>query len=381
MQKNRRVVRVLLQVLIFFFLAELFLRVIFYQQFGKEHLAVVELARNIKRRIWSPRNDRIYRDFLLARPDSSQRVNRLIAEEALASNNFEYTPWTEYKNIDFAGKYINTKGLIRVTVPNQYTNPDSTSVQTIYFFGGSTMYGVNITDRETIAAAFVNAYRERYPHGVSIQVVNYGIPAYHSYNELMLLSHLVYSGQKPGIAIILDGLNDFLMVNAVLKKWPYYYYRLKLASKDNLNYKQLESVNDSTNTLFDYPAGTNEDKLADSLVKNYLSNLSQVNKLAVANDFKAFFFVQPNPFYNYPNKKNDPICDQQPQPLIGKAYTRLEKKIAAVENCVFLGNMLSSQKGYPFIDRFHYSPAMCRAMAAEIVKTVGEGLNQHGNNK
>jgi len=378
MQK-KNVTKFSIQLFICILLLELLLRAVFYQQVGREKLAILEITKNIKRRIIPPDSDRkrVYQNFLIVRPDSGKKVNALIEQEAFASNHFEYSPWTDYKNIDYSGRYINTKGLVRATTPDIYIGPDSVKMKTIYFLGGSTMYGLNITDRETIAAAFVNLYREQFPQGVSIKVVNYGVSAYHSYNELMLLSHLVYSGQKPDIVVMFDGLNDFLMAYAVLNRLPYYYYRLRQASRDKIDFKELERINDSTSVLFSNPAGYSEDALTDTLVKTYLSDISQVKKIAAANNFDAFFFIQPNPFYNYPNKKNDPICDKQQFPLVGKAYKILEAKAPTTTNCLFLGNMLAGEKGYPFVDRFHYSPLMCRKIAKELVKVVGEKINKY----
>jgi len=63
--------------------------------------------------------------------------------------------------------------------------------------------------------------------------------------------------------------------------------------------------------------------------------------------------------------------------LVEKAYQILERKSTGTGNCFFLGNMLVSEKGYPFIDRFHYSPAMCKKIAREIVNIVGEKINGH----
>ncbi len=59
---------------------------------------------------------------------------------------------------------------------------------TIWFLGGSTMYGFNVTDAETIPAAFVRAYRLTHPHGRPIRVFNLGMPFYYSYQELILLT-------------------------------------------------------------------------------------------------------------------------------------------------------------------------------------------------
>jgi len=208
-------------------------------------------------------------------------------------------------------------------------------------------------------------------------VFNYGIPAYHSYNELMLLSHLVYSNKAPAVAVMLDGLNDFLMAGAVLKKLPYYYYRLKYASKEEIKLKEVSLINDSTASLFDNPAGYTENELADTLARNYLSNMTRFNKLGSTNNFETFFFIQPNPFFHYPNKKNDPICDQLDYPIVEKGYAILEKNTIGIDHCFFLGNMLTHRSGYPFIDRFHYSPSMCRAIAEELVSKVGSAINRN----
>lgn len=375
---KKKVAKFLIQSLILILLLEMFLRILFYQRAGSDHLAIIEVARSVKREIIKlKQNEQVYANFLLVRPDSGIETNRLIAKEAEASNRFEYAPWTEYKTVDFTGKYINTHGFVRTTIPDEYISSDTAEKQIVYFFGGSTMFGVNATDRETIAAAFVNLYKSQYPNGVSIKVINYGIPAYYSYNELILLSHLVYSNQKPSIAIFFDGLNDFLIPGAAQKRLPYYYYRLKAAGQENFNFKEFQASIDSTAMLRNPPEGYTHEALADSLVKNYISNIDNVKKVAGSNHFNVFFFIQPNPFYHYPNRIHDSICNKQPAPLIEMAYSILEKKADSIENCYFLGNMLMQEKGYPFIDGFHYSPAMCRRIAKEIVNVIGEKLNQH----
>jgi lysophospholipase L1-like esterase len=375
---KKKMTKFFIQFLIVLLLLEIFLRLLFYQRIGRDYLAIAEVARNIKRKLVTQRQEeQTYANFLLVRPDSGNVINKAIAREAEASNRYEYFPWTEYKNIDFSGRYINIKGLARTTTPDEFISADTVPKQTIYFFGGSTMFGVNTTDKETIAAAFVNLYKKQYPRGVSVKVINYGIPAHYSYNELILLSHLVYSNQKPSIAVFLDGLNDFLITGAAQKRLPYYYYRLKMAAKDNINFKELESINDSTATLFNWPGGYTREALVDSLVKNYLSNIENVKKIAASNQFHTFFFIQPNPFYHYPNRTHDPICSKEAAPLVEMAYRVLENKADSIKDCHFLGNMLLKETGYPFIDRFHYSPVMCRRIAEEIVNVVGKQINQH----
>jgi hypothetical protein len=162
-----------------------------------------------------------------------------------------------------------------------------------------------------------------------------------------------------------------------LRKHPYYYYRLQQASRDRLNLKELERINDSTETLFNPPAGYSTNQLTDTLVNSYLADMQQMRQLATTHHFDIIFFTQPNPFYHYPNQLNDPVCDQQMYPLVKQGYAVLEKKADSTVNWYFLGNMLQNEKGRPFIDRFHYAPAMCIAIANELVRVVGTKLNPH----
>ncbi len=366
--------RIFLQVVIVLLLLELGLRVIYFQARGVNALALVSTLKSIRRKLADNGESRIFQDYKLARPDSSDAVNRAIASESFASNHFSYTPWTEYKNSDFSGRYINVRGLERATVPDRYPAKPGPA-KLIYFLGGSTMFGVNVTDRETIAAAFVKEYGRIYPSGAAIKVINYGVPAYHSFNELMLLTRLVYSGELPDAVVVLDGLNDFLLPTAVLERRPYLYYRLRLAGSDKYSEKSLADVNDSTQTLFDYTGSLTEPALADSLRHVYLGNLARIETLANANQFAAFFFIQPNPFYNYPHGTADSISDKHIYPQVADAYRKIQPALIGKAGYFFLGDMLTSEKGYPFIDRFHYSPAMSARIAHEILRQVGPSLN------
>jgi hypothetical protein len=62
--------------------------------------------------------------------------------------------------------------------------------------------------------------------------------------------------------------------------------------------------------------------------------------------------------------------------LIEKAYPVLEKSMDNIGNCVFLGNLLANKTGYPFIDRYHYSPSMNEEIADSILAVVGKSINR-----
>src|SRR5690606_30031209 len=120
----------------------------------------------------------------LTRPDSTETVNRTIAEETVKSNQFVYESWVEFRNIDFDGKYLHMSGQMRKSSPAAYFSPASDDTLDIYFLGGSTTFGFNVTDEETIPSQFLQLYKEKFPRGKSIRVYNYAVPTYYSYQEL-----------------------------------------------------------------------------------------------------------------------------------------------------------------------------------------------------
>jgi hypothetical protein len=373
----QKIGRLTAQVLIAFLVVECILRIVFFQRNGREPLAIIEQLKNVKRKIVNKETAQLFNQYKVARPDSTNEVNKEIAAEVIASNRFEYSPWVEYKNIDFAGKYINTSGLMRKTTPEKFENKKDALPLTVYFIGGSTMYGFNATDRETIPSFFVSEYQKQFPTGHSIHVSNFGICAYYSYNELMLFSHLIFTGKKPDIIIVLDGLNDFYMLGAAVNRWPYFYYRLKVGSNDNFTFKQAAAIADSTNQLFELPLNQRSTSLlSDTLLALYNRNISSIRQLAATNGVNAFFFVQPTSFYNYPNKANDNICHPGRSEIIEMVYPILEKNADSSRQNYFLGNLLKQELGHPFIDKIHYAPFMNQKIAAIIAGIVGKRINK-----
>ena len=372
----KKFLRILIQLALTALILELCLRVLFYQRKAKEKLAIFEAYQIFRAWAHTPKPTFLYKGYFLARPDSGEEVNKKIALEEYQNNRFEYSPWIDYRNVDCKGKYLNVSGLIRSSSPDEFTNPAIPEKIILYFLGGSTMFGVNATDRETIPSAFINLYKTAYPGGKSIKVVNYGMCGANSYGELMLLSHLLYSGNKPSVLVVLDGLNDFLLVKTAENRWPYYYYHLKAAGRDDIDFSAFYSINDSTSRFTDLPASGSARKVMSlDLLEKYLVNSKNMKELAIAHDVTPFFFIQPTPFYHYPNQANDPICAAEPNEIIEQAYAALEKRSDSAGDFAFLGNLLEKRKGYPFIDHYHYSPAMSVAIAQAILNVVGKKIN------
>jgi lysophospholipase L1-like esterase len=70
----------------------------------------------------------------------------------------------------------------------------------VYFFGGSTMWGLKVADSETIPSLFSSA--------TGLHSENYAEIGYTSHQSLVLLLQLLQAGHRPELVVFYDGVND-----------------------------------------------------------------------------------------------------------------------------------------------------------------------------
>ena len=76
-----------------------------------------------------------------------------------------------------------------------------------FFFGGSTTFGYNVRDEETLASHFQDLSEAAFSR--EVQVYNFGRGNYASSAEMLLFLRLLFEGHRPEVAVFVDGLNDF----------------------------------------------------------------------------------------------------------------------------------------------------------------------------
>lgn len=372
---GKRLLFIIVTFFILFLIVEVIMSVYYYHQYGNSKLATVEFARTMRNAMrpklspYSPENQK------KARPDSSDAFNDLVTKETALSNAYEYEPWIEFKNIDYTGSYMNIKDKVRKSIPDSYYNPAATDTLLIYFFGGSTTFGFNVADFETIPSYFVEAYKQKYPNAKSIKVVNWGCPNYYSYQELMLFTKLLIEDHKPDIAIFFDGLNDFWFgkMNYSSESFYSFYFRKSYFAK-RPPFTTDKWFTDSLQALFKTPVGMDENTFSDQLIKNYFNNIDRVKKMATVAGTKTYFFCQPTPFYKYPLQMKDPMVFHDSNTRFNYIYPIIEKRADSIPNFTFLGGMLEKEPLYPFVDGFHYAPHIHRKIAAEMLSKVDKDL-------
>ena len=359
---------------VLFVLIEVIFSVFFYHQHSSEKLAIVEAGKRLKGMLKGKPGSVNVENQKLVRPDSSEATNKLIAEEIDQSNKFEYEPWVEFKNVDYAGKFVNIQRAFRKTIPDAYFNPQSKDTIDIYFFGGSTIFGFNLSDEETIPSQFVKLYQQKNPNGKSIRVKNFGTPTYYSFQELMLLTNLVFKGERPDMVVFLDGVNDFWFAKASYYNQSYFSYILRQVFSQDLLTTGKFSFKDTADRMFKDPENIPLSQFNDTLIAHYLSNIRNAKMMADLVGAKSYFFCQPVPFYKYPNQQKDPICFKDQHTRYDYIYPTIEKRLDSSLNQFFMGNMLENETGHPFVDGLHYSPAFSKKIVEEMLERMIKDL-------
>ena len=362
----------LITIFIVWLIVEIVLSVFFFHRYSDEKLATIEALKIGKAVLQGRPNSINVENQKLVRPQATDAVNKAIATETHESNLFQYASWVEFSNIDYSGEHVNILHGIRKSIPENFINSGSTDTIDIYFFGGSTMFGFNVADSETLPSQFVLKYREQFPKGRSIRVHNFATPTYYSYQELIQYANLIFQGHRPDVVIFLDGVNDFWFGRAAYYNQSYFSFVLRQVFKGDLLAGGKFQLKDSSKYMFLDPPGIPPTTFNHGLIDNYLNSIRNASMLADATGAKAYFFCQPVPFYKYPNQQKDPICFRDQQTRYDVIYPAIEKMKDSLPHFTFLGNMLEKESGYPFVDGLHYSPSFTGKVAQEILNKVGK---------
>lgn len=354
---------------------ELFCRAYYYQALHPPHpIAAIALLQDIRSQIDHRRNDealtnRLRHNQYLVRPGFSKDQNDEVDRECRAANHAVYEPWVEFTFMDFRSTFVNVIGHRRVSVPDRSDSAAARPMR-IYFLGGSTTYGFDVTDSETIPAAFVRAYRQRYPGGPPIRVFNLGMPFYHSYQELIQLADRLFRDDHPEMIIMLDGLNDCYGAGAAIDRIP---VPPPKVGDRVLPGEVVDTSRRQKGYYNELPLGISMDSGCSLVAAAYLDNIRHAHELAEFNHIPLYCFWQPVPYYHYSNRAADPICTQTDQPRFGKIYPIIRDSAGHIPYLFFLGDMLQQEKGLPFVDEIHYSPSFNRAIAEEMLRRIDFG--------
>ena len=183
----------------------------------------------------------------------------------------------------------------------------------IIVVGGSTVWGTGASSNETTFPAFVKRILKE-EHGKNIEVINAGMGAYFSFQELILLTHkLVYL--NPDLVIFFNGYND-IFASSQIKESEYIhnqvqtYYELKnfLMMSTDLGRKQsfltflknkiLQKISPLINpsqvdTRHSYNGYSGNYSFNLKGVRNYTKNMEIVSDILLGQGINGLYVLQP----------------------------------------------------------------------------------------
>jgi hypothetical protein len=349
---------------------ELISRAYYYQYLSKHPVAFVQLLKDVKHGAQAlvtkdTALQRVKKSEALLRPGLPKSETDRIAAEQAEANSAVFKPWVEFAFRDYHGKYLNVTDHIRRSDPDR-SDTAKKDPFCIYFLGGSTTYGFDLTDEETIPSAFVRAYRQGHPAGRPIRVVNLGMPFYYSYQELIQLADLLFKDKKPDMVIMLDGLNDCIAATDSYKRIPAF----AIGNDGSFRAGTIADEKKMLEDFRDLPGGMPADSAYRAVCEHYLDNIRNAHQLAGLSHIPVYCFWQPVPYYNYTNRQNDPICTHARSERFERIYTLVKSRGVGLPYFFFLGDMLQDETGLPFIDQIHYSPRFSQAIAQKMLSLI-----------
>jgi len=327
-----------------------------------------------------------FNSFRLTPPDAA-RAAAAEFDAYASSHPFVFNPWTTFMLSPVAGRYLNVlQGPIlnHRAVTGAGAAPVSEPRIRIWCFGGSTLYGFGVPDSQTIPShlqRILNEYEKLGP----VEVVNFGQPYWFSSVEVAAYNSLLQSERRPDAVIFLDGLND--MANLVAgRTTPYFagqadaaWARKRADARHMLPWLTInESFPLSRIARFvegrflgmpkSVPAYRPANPLdARHVVDIYMDNLKKAKALSEGFGVRAFFFLQPVPWYGQYAAKDVttgfPFGDKQ---TALSAYEDIASRFSGRDDARALHESLLNHEA-PFVDNFHYSDSANALLAAELV--------------
>lgn len=279
-------------------------------------------------------------------------------------DKFRFVPFTGHSETNRSGKFLNFN-----ENDGRKVNRPIKCNYNIYLYGGSTTFGYNVTDNQTIA----HYLQELIPNNYC--VYNHGRAYYYSKQENNLLINHIEEGKKINFAFFLDGINErcgsYEYANhlnnsfSLLVERPYLMWKstfknflltLPIIQFSNSLLGSNRWILDANNNIL--KIDTCEKKI--DLGKLYESRISVRNSICKQFEIKCYSILQPMAG-NHGVQIRELLSENFEKKLIEKY-----KILSYANGHVDLGYVLENDTILSYIDGVHYSPASNKKIAKEL---------------
>jgi len=321
------------------------------------------------------------RPFSLVYPGRSRaEVRQLLQETWNRPPGWE--PYTGLRERPFHGRFVNVHPAgFRLSLRQAPWPPDPARAG-VFVFGGSTAFGYGVADEETIVSFLQEALDRRMGRGRA-SCYNFGRAGDFSTGERALFEQLLASGVSPGVAVFVDGVNEFYF------DAPYLTPRLRSALRTPVAYavsalneqlpltrlvsrwkakKGRPRTEPEVRNAYDDPA------LLDGRIERYLANRRLVQAVAAAYGVRALFVWQPVPTYRY-----DARYDLFGEFDLGAnnysrfGYPRMEARLLREPpgpDFLWAADLQVGLHQPLYVDQIHYTAAMSRRLGEAIAQAL-----------
>lgn len=308
-------------------------------------------------------------------------TQREVLAESRSLADTVYAPLTEYRMAAFQGRHVTVDvqgrrgGVIGATGPQ------------VALFGGGAAFGVGLSDRQTVAQAIADGLGR---DGLAARVANWGAVGWYSTQERVAFAQMLAGGDKPDVAVFLDGVDDFLHCGQPeMTAWSERLATTMVAPPMEGLLRDLALVRLVGRLSGQTPVPAVPDAAkpicaGDAVVDRAVARLDANRRLiaAMAERFgvKVLFVQAPVSTYHYDNAKRAvALKPEQMEPFIAtaKGYARLAEMRGSArlweQNLLWLAE-LEPQSGNAYAGPLDYAPAMATAVGAAIAPRVADLL-------
>lgn len=332
-----------------------------------------------------------YTDELIAKiyeTDNPGFYREVLAEGWGGGMEIDYQPFVEYASRPRAGKHFNIREPGFRVPSGGATNLNGPNKR-IFVFGGSTVFGMGVSDNETIPAYLQEAFREAGRDDVD--VFNFSTVGYYSTQERILFERLINLGYVPDLTVFVDGLND--SISCDIPDTTGVSRRLEKAMTGGSGRTLAETYADRSNIvklIGYYTAGlsvardrpgatcTAEPQQIAAMVRRLDSNRRMIRGISDALGIRALFVQQPVTHYGF---------DDTLRPLDPPDVTVNKLSIRGFYNTIVAareeGRLLTEDvlwlemeriESNMYVDDVHYTPMFNQHLARQIFAHIADAI-------
>lgn len=243
-------------------------------------------------------------------------------------------------------------------------------VHTVWFVGGSALWGLGQRDDHTIPSEVA---RRAHEAGSPIEAVNLGVPGYTQWQEEALLGYRLSRGERPDLIVVYDGANDLtsMIFRAGQGIEP-------LDEPPNRFHEQIER--DSHFTPEPRGAPASDDELVEGFTTMYGAGVDLIERTASAYGVPVAFVWQPQYLSTEPSSVDAPLLERFP--MLGPPSADWERRIIErvradlPPEVIDLGSALDAAGEVTWFDPVHTNELgttiVADALWAELAPVVDE---------